>query len=90
MRRSRNISVDGGMQGALTGLAERRLTEVLEARLAEEPVIVLNGPRTVGRSTLLSQLAQRLRRPVIDCDDRRPEQRYGTTRHGLLRRMHPF
>jgi len=57
------------MQGALTGLAERRLTEVLEARLAEEPVIVLNGPRTVGKSTLLSQLAQRLRRPVIDCDD---------------------
>lgn len=57
------------MQGALIGLAERRLTEILEARLAEEPVIVLNGPRTVGKSTLLSQLAQCLRRPVIDCDD---------------------
>lgn len=57
------------MREALTGLAERRLTEVLESRLTEEPVIVLNGPRTVGKSTLISQLAQRLDRPVIDCDD---------------------
>lgn len=57
------------MRGALTGLAERRLTEVLEDRLAEEPVIALNGPRTVGKSTLLSHLARRLRQPVIDCDD---------------------
>jgi hypothetical protein len=39
------------------------------ARFAEEPVLVLNGPRTVGKSTLLSQLAERLGRPVIDCDD---------------------
>jgi predicted AAA+ superfamily ATPase len=45
------------MSGVLTGLAERRLGEVLEARLAEEPVVVLNGPRAVGKSTLLSQLA---------------------------------
>lgn len=32
-------------------------------------MVVLNGPRTVGKSTLLSQLAERLGRPVIDCDD---------------------
>ena len=57
------------MRGLLTGLAERRLGEVVEARLAEEPVVVLNGPRTVGKSTLLSQLADRLGRAVIDCDD---------------------
>jgi predicted AAA+ superfamily ATPase len=57
------------MSGVLTGLAERRLGEVLEARLAEEPVVVLNGPRTVGKSTLLSQLAGHLGRAVIDCDD---------------------
>jgi uncharacterized protein len=50
-------------------MAERRLTAVAEARLAEEPVLVLNGPRTVGKSTLLRQLAGRLGRPVIDCDD---------------------
>jgi hypothetical protein len=49
---------DGNMRGVLTGLASRRLGEVVEARLAEEPVIVLNGPRTVGKSTLLSAVWQ--------------------------------
>src|SRR5580693_3321687 len=57
------------MREVLTGLAERRLVDVAEARFAEEPVLVLNGPRTVGKSTLLAQLAGRLHRPVIDCDD---------------------
>lgn len=57
------------MRETLTGVAERRLTAVLAARLAEEPVVVLNGPRTVGKSTLLHQLGRRLGRPVIDCDD---------------------
>src|SRR5580704_13078780 len=57
------------MRRVLTGLAKRRLGEVLEARLAEEPVVVLNGPRTVGKSTLLNQLAGHLGRTVIDCDD---------------------
>jgi predicted AAA+ superfamily ATPase len=57
------------MREVLTGLAERRLVDVAEARFAEEPVLVLNGPRTVGKSTLLGQLAGRLGRPVIDCDD---------------------
>jgi predicted AAA+ superfamily ATPase len=53
----------------LTGLAERRLTSVLTRRLGEEPAIVLTGPRTVGKSTLLSALAKGLGRDVIDCDD---------------------
>jgi predicted AAA+ superfamily ATPase len=57
------------MREVLTGLAERRLVDVAEARFAEEPVLVLNGPRTVGKSTLLGQLAGRLGRSVIDCDD---------------------
>ena len=53
----------------MTGLAKRRLVDVVEARLAEEPVVVLNGPRTVGKGTRLSQLGERLKRSVIDCDD---------------------
>ncbi len=57
------------MREVLTGLAKRRLIDVAEARFTEEPVLVLNGPRTVGKSTLLSQLAERLGRTVIDCDD---------------------
>jgi predicted AAA+ superfamily ATPase len=42
---------------------------VLTGRLADEPALVLNGPRTVGKSTLLHALADRLGRSVIDCDD---------------------
>ena len=57
------------MREVLTGLAKRRLVDVAAARFAEEPVLVLNGPRTVGKSTLLSQLAERLGRTVIDCDE---------------------
>ena len=57
------------MRGVLTGLASRRLGEVVEGRFTEEPVVVLNGPRTVGKSTLLGELARRLGRPVIDCDE---------------------
>lgn len=58
-----------GMEGSLTGIAPRQLAAVLTRRLAEEPAIVLNGTRTVGKSTLLHALADRLARPVIDCDD---------------------
>lgn len=57
------------MDVSLTGIAPRQLTAVLLRRLAEEPAIVLNGPRTVGKSTLLHALANGLGRPVIDCDD---------------------
>lgn len=57
------------MEGALTGLAQRRLTAVLTRRMAEEPALVLTGPRTVGKSTLLHSLAQHLGVSVIDCDD---------------------
>jgi predicted AAA+ superfamily ATPase len=42
---------------------------VLTRRLGEEPAIVLNGPRTVGKSTLLHALADSVGRVVIDCDD---------------------
>jgi uncharacterized protein len=57
------------MREVLTGLVKRRLVDVVAARFTEEPVLVLNGPRTVGKSTLLSQLAERLSQTVIDCDD---------------------
>ncbi|HEX3783453.1 MAG TPA: ATP-binding protein [Pseudonocardiaceae bacterium] len=57
------------MDGELTGLAGRRFTAVLAGRVSEEPTVVLNGPRTVGKSTLLSSLAGHLGTTVIDCDD---------------------
>jgi uncharacterized protein len=42
---------------------------VLNRRLDEEPAVVLNGPRTVGKSTLLAALAENAGRAVIDCDE---------------------
>jgi predicted AAA+ superfamily ATPase len=57
------------VDGVLTGLAERRLTSVVARRLGDEPVIVLHGPRTVGKSTLLRGLGARVGRVVVDCDD---------------------
>lgn len=50
-------------------MAHRQLMAVLTRRLTEEPAAVLNGPRTVGKSTLLHALADRMETAVIDCDD---------------------
>jgi hypothetical protein len=41
--------------------------------MAEEPVVILTGPRTVGKSTLLAGLGRELGRPVFDLD--RPDAR---------------
>jgi predicted AAA+ superfamily ATPase len=57
------------MMPLVEGFRPRRLVPVLCARMAEEPVVVLSGPRTVGKSTLLSSLARHLDRPIVDLDD---------------------
>jgi predicted AAA+ superfamily ATPase len=46
---------------------------VVAQRLTEEPVVILTGPRTVGKSTLLAELARGGDRPVLDLDQ--PETR---------------
>lgn len=48
---------------------QRRLAAVLEQRLEEAPVIALQGPRSVGKSTLLAEIAERHGVGVIDLDD---------------------
>lgn len=47
----------------------RRALGVVEARLADEPVIALSGPRAVGKSTLLAEIADRRDVTVIDLDE---------------------
>ena len=54
-------------------LRPRRLLEVVPQRLREEPVVILTGRRTVGKSTLLAALADEFDRPVLDLD--RPDAR---------------
>ena len=58
---------------AISGLRPRRLLEVVSQRVAEEPVVILTGPRTVGKSTLLAALSRKFGRPVFDLDQ--PETR---------------
>lgn len=53
----------------MTRLVGRRLEDVVEQRIHEEPVIGLQGPRTVGKSTLLRSIARRHGVSVLDLDD---------------------
>ncbi len=45
--------------------------------MAEEPVVILTGPRTVGKSTLLTALAREFDQPTFDLD--RPDARAAAT-----------
>ena len=53
----------------MAGLIQRRLDDIVHRRMGESPVLLLQGPRSVGKSTLLRALATRHDRPVIDLDD---------------------
>ena len=57
------------MEQRLTGLVHRRLLQVALERFEDEPVLLLQGPRSVGKSTLLRQLADRLGGALVDLDD---------------------
>src|ERR1017187_419916 len=57
------------MSALLSEIVERRLDEVVSRRMELEPVVVLQGPRAVGKSTLLRTLAMARGREVIDLDD---------------------
>lgn len=57
------------MPPIVSKIVERRLSEVVRQRMAHEPVIILHGPRAVGKSTLLAALAGSVGREIIDLDD---------------------
>lgn len=48
---------------------DRRLEAVVARLLAEEPVIAVQGARTVGKSTMVRSLAGQVDREVVDLDD---------------------
>lgn len=50
-------------------LVGRRLLTLVPELMRDEPVVVLAGPRTVGKSTLLRALAQISNARVLDLDD---------------------
>jgi len=51
-------------------LIDRRVLSVIIDRMDDEPVILLQGPRSVGKSTLLRQVAMLKGGTVIDVDNR--------------------
>ena len=50
-------------------MAERRIRDVLEQRILEDPVVALHGPRSVGKSKLLRDFADGRGVAVVDLDD---------------------
>jgi len=50
-------------------MVHRRLLDVALERLQEEPVLLLQGPRTVGKSHLLASIATAIGAQVLDLDD---------------------
>jgi len=57
------------MDQRMEGIVSRRLGPISLARFQEESVLLLQGPRSVGKSTLLRELAGNLGAAVLDLDD---------------------
>lgn len=55
--------------GLVDGMITRHLEQVVADRLTEEPVVILTGARTVGKSTLMAACARAHRASVLDLDD---------------------
>ncbi len=53
----------------LQALAPRRALDIALTRLTDDPVIALHGARSVGKSTLLSQVAAASGGTLVDLDD---------------------
>jgi predicted AAA+ superfamily ATPase len=53
----------------LERMVARRVSELLERLVTEEPVIALHGPRSVGKSTVLQGFATKVGGSVLDLDD---------------------
>ena len=53
----------------ISGVVARHVLPVALERIADDPVLLLEGPRTVGKSTLLRQLAEARSAILLDLDD---------------------
>lgn len=57
-----------GIVPGVTELIYRRLSPMLERRAGESPVLLLEGPRSVGKSTLLAEFALAEDQTIYDLD----------------------
>jgi uncharacterized protein len=51
------------------GQIERRIVKIARERMTETAVLALQGARSVGKSTVLKELAEHFGSPIIDLDD---------------------
>lgn len=57
------------MDAISDGVVIRRVLPVALAHLADDPVVLLEGPRSVGKSTLLRQISTAIGGRILDLDD---------------------
>lgn len=57
------------MPGSRRPEVVRRLLSIVGSRMSDEPVVLLQGPRTVGKSRLLASLAAACQGELVDLDD---------------------
>jgi predicted AAA+ superfamily ATPase len=57
------------VEPSISGIVSRRILDIAEQRLQDETVVALQGPRAVGKSTLLVELARRHGAEVVDLDE---------------------
>ena len=67
----------------------RRAAETVNRRLEHAQVLVLSGPRAVGKSTLLRELAAARSRTILDLDDPAMRRAVATDPRHLLDRPRP-
>ncbi|HEX9890286.1 MAG TPA: ATP-binding protein [Nitriliruptorales bacterium] len=53
----------------MEGLVSRRAVSIVRSVMQDEPVVAIQGPRAVGKTTLLRQVADELGAEVLDLDD---------------------
>jgi len=53
----------------LLGVVARRVLPIALERMADDPVVLLEGPRSVGKSTLLREVAANCGATLLDLDD---------------------
>jgi len=67
----------------------RRILDIALQRIRTNPVVVLEGPRTVGKSTLLQQIAGHLSADIIDLDDTTVRDQVESDPHHYVRASRP-
>ena len=67
----------------------RRILDVIHRRIRTVPVVILEGPRAVGKSTLLQEIAAGSKVDIIDLDEIDVKHRVESDPQGYVARRRP-